>query len=382
MWLGIRWGIGHSLGLLLVTGVVIVLRDAYHLDQEEVLHSAEASRDTTRDQGWGRDHRALRAQGVMNWAVGAVMLLLGAWGYYTAWKLRRELLASKATSGGVRADGADDSCGGGCRAGGDGSAGADSAGADSAGADAGGDAAGGADGAGVRVATPADGATPDASPRGEADVEMGAPSREVTFREINRELTTGDGNRGVICRDLAPLDLERLGAVDRRSLLAVSPRSPRRCADGLFGPCGCLAGAARQCGARCACARCSCARRAVCGRQRSKQLTASLLALGVGILHGIGGPGGVLAVLPTLLIPGTLGSCLYLGAFCVTATLTMGAVAGLYGACTNRTSRGSASMPWVLTAASASTSVLVGIVWIVASATGTLGRVLHAMGLE
>ena len=51
VWLGIRWGIGHSTGLLLVTGIVLILRDAYDLDQDQIM--------------------ALFEHG-MNWVVGAI----------------------------------------------------------------------------------------------------------------------------------------------------------------------------------------------------------------------------------------------------------------------------------------------------------------------
>ena len=51
VWLGIRWGIGHSTGLLLVTGIVLILRDAYDLDQDQMM--------------------ALFEHG-MNWVVGAI----------------------------------------------------------------------------------------------------------------------------------------------------------------------------------------------------------------------------------------------------------------------------------------------------------------------
>ena len=108
----------------------------------------------------------------------------------------------------------------------------------------------------------------------------------------------------------------------------------------------------------------------------------SLLALGVGVVHGIGGPGGVLAVLPTLFIPGALGSSLYLGAFCLAATLTMATVAGVFGACTHRARLVSSRLPWVLQCASATTSVGVGVLWLWCSATGTLAEVLAAMGME
>ena len=70
-WLGIRWGVGHSTGLLIVTGLVLVLKDAYQLDQDEMLDLFT---------------------GGMDWVVGCLMLLLGLWGYRTAWRLRRASL--------------------------------------------------------------------------------------------------------------------------------------------------------------------------------------------------------------------------------------------------------------------------------------------------
>ena len=111
--------------------------------------------------------------------------------------------------------------------------------------------------------------------------------------------------------------------------------------------------------------------------------SASLLAVCVGVVHGMGAPGGILAVLPTLLMPGVAASCLYLGAFCASSTLVMGAVAGAYGACTHRAASNSSRLPSILAAVSATFSVLVGVLWLVCSAmgSGTLGRVLESFGL-
>ena len=66
--LGVRWGVGHSLGLLTVTGAVLILRDACGFDQETML---------------------LLFSNAVDWVVGVIMLLLGLWGYHTAWRLRR-----------------------------------------------------------------------------------------------------------------------------------------------------------------------------------------------------------------------------------------------------------------------------------------------------
>jgi len=66
----------------------------------------------------------------------------------------------------------------------------------------------------------------------------------------------------------------------------------------------------------------------------------------------------------------------------VSATLTMGLVAGFYGMCTARTGTLSPHLPWVLSFISASTSVLIGLIWLLCSATGTLGDMMEAVGLE
>ena len=73
---------------------------------------------------------------------------------------------------------------------------------------------------------------------------------------------------------------------------------------------------------------------------------------------------------------------LYLGAFCLAATLTMATVAGVFGACTHGARLVSSRLPWVLQCASATTSVGVGVLWLWCSATGTLAEVLAAMGME
>ena len=114
-------------------------------------------------------------------------------------------------------------------------------------------------------------------------------------------------------------------------------------------------------------------------RSRSTRL---FLATGVGILHGMGGPGGVLAVLPTLAMPGALGASLYLAAFCLSTILTMGTLASCFGACTYRSRFVSPRLPSVLQCASATASVCIGALWLVCSATGTLEEMLAKVGME
>eukprot|EP00667_Euglena_gracilis_P012896 EG_transcript_13268 len=89
-----------------------------------------------------------------------------------------------------------------------------------------------------------------------------------------------------------------------------------------------------------------------------------LLALGVGIVHGIAGPGGVLGVLPAVALGVTLPAWVYLFSFFFASTLTMGLFAACYGELTSKCP----SALRVLILASASFSVVVGVVIIASCA--------------
>ena len=268
VWLGVRWGIGHSTGLIIVTGLVVILKEIYGFDQDEMLELFT---------------------GGMDWVVGTIMLMLGLWGYRSAWRLRRQALG----------------------------------------------------------ALPAEISVISASHDGQRRPDLPKHSDGCELQEV--------ANNGCELEEVTDEMEERVDGGEHGTELAQT-QSPWR------SPC------------------CSCrlSRRG----SSSASWTTSLIALAVGILHGIAGPGGVLAVLPTLLMPGVVASCLYLGAFCIFATLTMGCVAGLYGACTYRSRTVSPSLPWILSAVSATTSVFIGIVWLVFSATGTLDEVLASFGIE
>jgi hypothetical protein len=60
-----------------------------------------------------------------------------------------------------------------------------------------------------------------------------------------------------------------------------------------------------------------------------------LLSFCVGVLHGVAGPGGVLAVLPAIQLNNWRKALFYLMFFAISSTLTMGVAAGLYGAVTS-----------------------------------------------
>ena len=99
-----------------------------------------------------------------------------------------------------------------------------------------------------------------------------------------------------------------------------------------------------------------------------------LLAFGVGIIHGIAGPGGILGVLPALHYHNLPRSSIYLGTFCLTSTLVMGIFAALYGQITLWLAS-KAPVEAYLEAISGFSSLSVGILWIYLSVTGKMSEV-------
>ncbi|GMF36006.1 unnamed protein product [Phytophthora lilii] len=103
----------------------------------------------------------------------------------------------------------------------------------------------------------------------------------------------------------------------------------------------------------------------------------SAASIGVGIVHGVAGPGCLLAVLPTLAMQRDIyRALLYLGFFCGSSILSMGSFAALYGELTQRNGKArSPSAALYVAIASSTLSIGVGIAWIVLQATGVLNRV-------
>jgi len=92
--------------------------------------------------------------------------------------------------------------------------------------------------------------------------------------------------------------------------------------------------------------------------------TKQMLSVCIGIVHGVAGPGGVLGVIPAVQLHDAFLSTLYLGTFCVTSTLTMGCYAALYGSCTAKISASSSKFEFFMELFSACLSIFVGIVWL------------------
>lgn len=119
------------------------------------------------------------------------------------------------------------------------------------------------------------------------------------------------------------------------------------------------------------------------------RLSPRTLSILTGILHGLAGPGGVLAIIPAVQLRNAKLATIYLGSFCVTSTITMGLFATLYGVCSQRlaaatTTDNSNSVPgsgggpptsqriFQIEIVSSCFSFLVGILWLVLLAIGKM----------
>jgi ABC-type nickel/cobalt efflux system permease component RcnA len=101
---------------------------------------------------------------------------------------------------------------------------------------------------------------------------------------------------------------------------------------------------------------------------RTQQLT----AFAYGIAHGLAGTGGVLGVLPAVILNDWAKSTAYLLSFCVASIFIMGVFAAAYGELTGRLSQFSDSLLYRIGLFSASVSLIVGVAWIILVSTGSL----------
>ncbi|KAG6956951.1 hypothetical protein JG688_00011184 [Phytophthora aleatoria] len=103
--------------------------------------------------------------------------------------------------------------------------------------------------------------------------------------------------------------------------------------------------------------------------------TQKIMALLVGIIHGFAGPGGILGVLPAVVLNDWVKSVAYLGSFCVASIFIMGVFAALYGEVTGRIGGNSLVMEFRIGVFSAFFSFIVGVAWIGLQATGQMSAV-------
>ena len=103
----------------------------------------------------------------------------------------------------------------------------------------------------------------------------------------------------------------------------------------------------------------------------SKTYSPRLLALGVGIIHGVAGPGGILGVVPAIHLQDWKLATVYLGTFCITSTLAMGSFAALYGSFSAKISD-QTHLEFQLECFSAALSIIVGVIWLTLISLGKL----------
>ncbi|KAG6619381.1 uncharacterized protein IUM83_13532 [Phytophthora cinnamomi] len=105
------------------------------------------------------------------------------------------------------------------------------------------------------------------------------------------------------------------------------------------------------------------------------KMTQKLTAFGYGVIHGLAGTGGVLGVLPAVILNNWGRSAVYLLSFCTASILIMGMFAAVYGEVTGRLSRVSDSLQYRVGVFSSCVSLVVGVLWVILVSTGKLDAV-------
>lgn len=106
-----------------------------------------------------------------------------------------------------------------------------------------------------------------------------------------------------------------------------------------------------------------------CGKLSERQKnqpnaeTPRIVALFVGIVHGVAGPGGVLGVIPAVNLHSWGLAFVYLFTFCITSIFVMGCFAACYGTFTSKFASGR-NLEYKIAMFSASLSIIVGVLWL------------------
>lgn len=102
-----------------------------------------------------------------------------------------------------------------------------------------------------------------------------------------------------------------------------------------------------------------------------------IVAFIIGTVHGIGGPGGVLGVLPAVELNDWSAAVLYLVSFVLSSTVCMGGFAAFYGEATKRLGATADIVEFVLNLFSCGLSVVVGAIWVGFSIYGGREKLFH-----
>lgn len=105
--------------------------------------------------------------------------------------------------------------------------------------------------------------------------------------------------------------------------------------------------------------------------------TQRILSFVIGLLHGVAGPGGILGVLPAVEMQKWTSSILYLSSFIFASTFSMGTFAALYGEITRRLGATTEVVELGLSVFSSGMSIVVGVIWFVFSMLGRLDEFFH-----
>lgn len=103
--------------------------------------------------------------------------------------------------------------------------------------------------------------------------------------------------------------------------------------------------------------------------------TTHLTSFLYGIAHGLAGTGGILGVLPAVMLNDWYRSFIYLLSFCVASIFIMSVFAATYGEVTGRLARNSDQLLYHVGLFSSSISLLVGLLWIILVSLGQLDAV-------
>lgn len=105
--------------------------------------------------------------------------------------------------------------------------------------------------------------------------------------------------------------------------------------------------------------------------------TQRIVSFLMGVLHGSAGPGGVLAVFPTVQMTSWKPAALYLGSFIIASTFSMGLFASVYGETTRRLGSKAESVEIGLRIFSAFSSLVIGAIWLSLSMLGKLEELIY-----